>query len=186
MYRFMANKSEEYPEGRLSRNDLMHFYSMTGTAPNFKYTPGHESFPVNWYKRAVNDPYSIPFFLIDAVAFGEYAPEFFSIGGNAGKINSFTGIDPANLTGGVYNSQNLKNPHNLACYFFQLIVQSTPDLLEGIFTNVTPAKNALTAAANKAFASFNCPTLAKLQYGQEKLKTYPGYGKAYNGYNPPS
>lgn len=45
MYRFMANKSEEMPEGRLSRNDLMHFYSMTPSGNTFKYTPGHERFP---------------------------------------------------------------------------------------------------------------------------------------------
>lgn len=186
MYRFMANKSEEFPEGRLNRNMLKHFYSMTGEAPNFKYTPGHERFPENWYKRAVNDPYNIAFFTVDSVAELEYYPQFFSIGGNQGKVNTFAGIDPMHLSKGAVNLQHLKEGNNLACFMFALTQQSTPDLLEGLFTNVTPAKNMLNNLIAKSSKALGCPKLAKLQYNQaEMLQKYPGYGKAYNGYTPP-
>lgn len=96
----------------------------------FTYTPGHETFPDNWYKRAADDPYGITFFTIDSAAFALYAPEFFSIGGNTGKTNTFTGLDPGDITGGVTSIGDLSDPKKLACYMFQLGVQSTPDFLE--------------------------------------------------------
>lgn len=49
IYRFMANKSAEYPEGRLDRYSLMSFYSITGESGNFQYTPGNERIPENWF-----------------------------------------------------------------------------------------------------------------------------------------
>lgn len=51
VYRFMANKSAEYPEGLLDGETLKSFYAVTGDYPNFKYTPGYEKIPNNWYKR---------------------------------------------------------------------------------------------------------------------------------------
>lgn len=37
IYRFMANKSEEYPEGRLDREVLKSFYAITDVENNFVY-----------------------------------------------------------------------------------------------------------------------------------------------------
>lgn len=37
IYRFMANKSEEYPAGQLNGNVLKTFYAVTGDYPNFEY-----------------------------------------------------------------------------------------------------------------------------------------------------
>lgn len=60
IYRFMSNKSEEYPEGYLNGDVLMSFFSMMKNADgSFTHTPGHERIPDNWYKRAVGDEYSI-------------------------------------------------------------------------------------------------------------------------------
>lgn len=56
IYRFMGNKSAAYPEGYLNGNVLKSFFSVTGDSPsNFKYTPGYEKIPDNWYKRAIGD-----------------------------------------------------------------------------------------------------------------------------------
>ena len=55
IYRFMANKSAEHPEGLLDGETLKSFYSIRGNYPNFVYTPGHEKFPDNWYKRNLID-----------------------------------------------------------------------------------------------------------------------------------
>jgi Peroxidase, family 2 len=51
IYRFMANKSAENPEGVLNGEVFKSFNAITGDYPNFVYTPGHEKFPENWYKR---------------------------------------------------------------------------------------------------------------------------------------
>ena len=80
IYRFMANKSEEYPEGRLDRTSLMNFYSMTGESGSFVYTPGYEKIPDNWYKRNPADDYSIPYFTCDALNQITTYPEFASVG----------------------------------------------------------------------------------------------------------
>lgn len=99
IYRFMANKSAEYPEGRLDQDTLKSFYSITGSPGKFVWTEGYEKIPNNWYKRAIGDEYTIPFFLTDVLAAAAEYPQFLSIGGNTGKVNTFTGIDPKDLTG---------------------------------------------------------------------------------------
>ena len=38
IYRFMANKSEEYPQGQLNGEVLKPFYSINGDCPDFTYT----------------------------------------------------------------------------------------------------------------------------------------------------
>ena len=51
IYRFMANKSEEHPEGVLNRDVLKSFFAITGDEGSFKYTPGYERIPENWYSK---------------------------------------------------------------------------------------------------------------------------------------
>ena len=43
-------------------------------------------------------------------------PRTLSIGGNTAGVNTFTGFDMGDLTGGVYNSKNLLNGDNFACF----------------------------------------------------------------------
>lgn len=82
----MANKSAEHPEGLLTGDVFKSFYAMSGDYPNFKYTPGYEAFPKNWYKRNPVDYYTIPYFAVDAVAMATAHPQFAAIGGNTGKV----------------------------------------------------------------------------------------------------
>lgn len=67
IYRFMGNKSAEYPEGRLDQEVLKSFFAITGESGNFVWTEGYERIPDNWYKRAIGDEYTIPFFLTDVL-----------------------------------------------------------------------------------------------------------------------
>ena len=103
----MANKSEEYPQGKLDGETLKAFFAITGEDGNFKYTEGHERIPDNWYKRNVVDEYTIPYFSLDNLEMASQHPEFLSVGGNTGKVNTFTGVDPEMLTDGVFNAQTL-------------------------------------------------------------------------------
>ena len=186
IYRFMANKSAEIPEGRLDRTSLMNFYAMTGSSGNFQYTPGYERIPENWYKRNPADDYTIPYFVCDALNQITTHLEFASIGGNLGQVNTFTGVDPGDLTGGVYNAGSLLEGDNFFCFAFEVLEQGTPDLLEGIFTDVTPAVNLISEAIANATAAggFSCPQIESLQYSQ--FGQFPGYTGAYDGYSPPS
>jgi hypothetical protein len=46
----------------------------------------------------------------------ENDPTLLDIGGNTNGVNTFTGVDLGNLTGGVINGQNLLQGDNFACF----------------------------------------------------------------------
>jgi hypothetical protein len=177
IYRFMSNKSAEYPEGRLNQEVLKSFFSITGDENNFKWTEGYEKIPDNWYKRAIGDEYTIPFFLTDLLAAAAQYPEFLSIGGNTGTTNSFTGVDLKNLTGGVFNAETLLTGNNAVCFIFHAVEQMSPDLLKGLFTTVSGPMNKLTQSITDVLTPFNCPQLQSFDTSQ--FAQFPGAKGAY-------
>lgn len=86
-----------------------------------------------------------------------------------------TGVDPSDLTGGVYNSKMLMEGNNLACFASEFITQATPDLIKcsGVLGDVAGAMSKLTSQVSKSFASLNCPKLNKAQTSQ--FDQFPGY-----------
>lgn len=62
IYRFMANHSAEYPEGRLDKDVLKSFMSISGPEDNLQWKKGYEQIPTNWYRRdSTVDSYTIPY-----------------------------------------------------------------------------------------------------------------------------
>ncbi|KAF2100903.1 Cloroperoxidase [Rhizodiscina lignyota] len=175
IYRFMANKSAEHPTGLLDGETLKSFFSITGDYPNFKYTPGHEKFPDNWYKRNLVDYYTIPYLAEDAVTMALEHPEFLSIGGNTGKTNSFVGVDLEDLTSGVFNAGNLLKGNNAICFGLEASLQEAPDILSGLFSDISSALAKLSSAVNAATDGLGCPVLDSIDKGQ--FSQYPGYTK---------
>jgi hypothetical protein len=43
------------------------------------------------------------------------------VGGNTGEPNTFTGVNIADLTGGVFNAETLFEGNNLMCFAFQAV-----------------------------------------------------------------
>lgn len=177
IYRFMSNKSAEYPEGYLDGEVLKSFFSVTGEAGNFQWTEGNERIPDNWYKRAIGDEYTIPYFNLDLAAAALQYPQFLDIGGNTGKTNTFTGVDVQSLTGGVYNLQTLAQGNNAACLAFQFAQQAAPDILKGLFSSVTKPLSQLNDALGKVFSELSCPQLQSIDTSQ--FANYPGAKGAY-------
>lgn len=175
VYRFMANKTAEEPEGVLDGETLKSFYGVTGTYPNFQHNPGHEKFPDAWYKRHPLDYYTIPYLTLDSTAMQLKHPEFLSIGGNTGKVDSFAGVDPADLTGGVYNLRSLGEGDNLVCFATQAALQMAPDLLKPLFANVGAAVSKLKGAVDDAFGGMGCPAIEK--FDDSALGIFPGFTK---------
>lgn len=173
----MANKSSEFPEGLLTGEVLKSFYSITGEPGSFVYTPGHETFPNNWYKRNPVDYYTIPYVTLDATAMALSHLEFFSVGGNTGKVNTFTGVDLTNLTGGVYTADNILKGDNLICFGFQASLMQAPDILSGLFSNVNAALDVLRPAVDVALSGLGCPELNNINQGQfrDQFAQFPGY-----------
>lgn len=173
IYRFMSNKSAEYPEGILNQEVLKSFFSITGEPGNFQWNEGYEAIPDNWYKRAIGDEYTIQFFQLDLLAASLKYPQFLDIGGNTGKVNTFTGVNVQDLTGGVYNLQTLAEGDNAICLGFQFAQQAAPDLLKGgVLGDVVGALGTLNAAFQKALAALSCPSLQKIDMNQ--FAQFPG------------
>ena len=84
------------------------------------------------------------------------------------------GVDPGDISGGVYNAQTLLQGNNLGCFFFQAAQQAIPSVLSGVLSNLTPFLNILNGAINPVLGILNCPTL--LAFDQSALEQFPGYG----------
>lgn len=175
IYRFMANHSAEYPDGRLSQNVLKSWFAMTGPDENgeFTNTHGYERIPDNWYRRTVGDEYTIPFFILDVLQEALVYPKFLDIGGNVNGTNTFTGVDVENLTGGVYNSLNLVEGNNLQCFIFGFLALEAPDLLIGLLEAGADALSMLLESISNSTEGLNCPKLQNSTNNQFDI--YPGY-----------
>ena len=112
----MANKTEERPQGVLNSDILKTFYAITGEDGDFQYKRGHERIPDNWYTRNADDTYSIAYLISDDLEMVLQHLDLDSIGGNTGTVDTFTGVDVANLTGGLLNAATLMEGNNLFCF----------------------------------------------------------------------
>lgn len=82
--------------------------------------------------RKHKQEYTIPYFNTDLTAAALQYPMFLQVGGNTGTTNSFTPVDIANLTGGVYNAQSLAQGNNAMCFAYQnaqLVCLTSEDFL---------------------------------------------------------
>jgi hypothetical protein len=182
--RMMANHSEEYPEGYLDRETFSSFFGVDthqSTDPNdFEVKQGWERIPDNWYKRPIDDEFSIPDFLLDVVQHAEYDPRLLSFGGNTNGPNTFAGLDIGDLTGGVLNFANLLDPNNLLCVALQIAEAAAPDVLGSLYTDVKKAMTPLTDKIAQLLANKACPQLQKIN--SELFEQYPGYTESYGSY----
>ncbi|KAJ3875198.1 hypothetical protein F5051DRAFT_70095 [Lentinula edodes] len=173
IYRFMANKSEEYPEGRLDREVLKSFYGITGSEENgFDYTSGYERIPDNWYKRAIGDEYGIVSHFDELSGIALAHPRFLSIGGNTGQVDSFTGVDLTDLTGGVYHASTLLEGNNLKCFTLQAMMMHFPIGATGPLEGVL---DELADMADPLLRAWDCPELEKID--ESLLEKFPGYSR---------
>lgn len=166
IYRFMANHSAENPAGLLSYETIQSWFGVHGTNGNYRAVQGTERIPNNWYRRALEYPYEAEYFLVDVLNAAKLHPKFLSIGGNTGKTNSFTGVDAADLTGGIFKSADLPKGNNLGCFIYQLSAQAKPDVLLGALTK-------LTDAIGSIIGPLGCPQLSTIDTKQ--LQQFPGY-----------
>jgi hypothetical protein len=148
------------------------------------------------YKRALAYPYSIPYFQADltnaallhvrnhmgGVTFlilrpsktiantcVSQQPKFLDIGGNLGTTNTFTGVDVANLTGGVFNAAGLLQGNNAACLAYQFAAQAKPDVALSVF-------NVVNQDLGSVLSQLGCPQLQDID--DEQLMMFPGYQKS--------
>lgn len=161
IYRFMANHTEESPEGILDQEVLKSFFSVSGDSDNLSWTPGHERIPKNWYRRAVNDTYGLNDLTGDIVNFTKAHPFIGQPGCNMGKVNSFTPINPSNTDGAGYD---FTNPLHAVCYGIASVNKAINIPVVGSVVQelLIPIQNAIS-----------CPTVPST--GESLGKDCPGY-----------
>lgn len=167
IYRFMANKSAENPEGVLNKEVLKSFMSISGPEDNLKWTPGNERIPDNWYKRNAADEYSVPYFEADILYFAETVPEVLGLGCNKGAVNTFSPIDPSQLTSGAYTAQQIaKSPLCFAAAFAKVEIP----LITGLATSSLGPLNTLLDGLT---TGMNCAKIGSVN--QTALTACPGF-----------
>jgi hypothetical protein len=114
-----ANHSAENPEGALTGEILKSFFAVSGDRSNFTYTKGYERLPENWYKVGLD--FGLVGLNLDLVKMILKYPIFASVGGNVGKVNSFTGVDLSDPVSGGLNVVNLLQDNYLLCFALEVL-----------------------------------------------------------------
>jgi hypothetical protein len=98
-------------------------------------------------------------------------PALLSIGGNTGTVNSFVGINPEDLTGGVFNLTNLLEGNNLVCFALEVVKFAGPNLMSSALkTLATPIE--LLGKVVAPLVDLGCPVFDDLTLGGTDYLTY--------------
>lgn len=161
----MSNHSAEQPAGYLDGYNFKTFFGVEGEPESFKWLPGQERVPEDWYRRPSYAPYEAQDVVGD-VAIGYLAyPETLKFGGNTGQVNTFTGLNVANLSGGILSAETLFTGDNFACFTFQLLQQAIPDFINPTLNNLAPVTDLINKYFGPIVGGLSCPALGKLDVG---------------------
>ncbi|KAF2824766.1 Cloroperoxidase [Ophiobolus disseminans] len=180
--RLLSNHTQEHPSGILTQETFKKFFAVYEDAQGrLEYRKGHETFPGNWYRTPIE--YGLVPLNVDLVGWVSKYPVLGSIGGNTGKVSSFSGLDLSNITGGVLNAKTLLEGNNLLCFVFQSLKIFLPNSLSSILSSIAGPINSVTDTLTAPLLSLSCPAWNDLIEGGEPLwdaiqQTFPGAKKA--------
>lgn len=178
-YELLANHSAEDPRGVLTPEVFESFFSYTRDDNNdLVFTFGHERIPDNWYKRADDDAWTLEDILISTAQQCASYPSNCEVGGNTGEVNSFSGVDLGDITGGFITSvDDLSDPVNMGCFISQMVQADTPSFLSNVFSGAdlveVLALIPTTLVPNLAGLG-SCPNLPAGKSVEQYGATYPG------------
>ncbi|KAF2123898.1 Cloroperoxidase [Dothidotthia symphoricarpi CBS 119687] len=180
--RLLSNHTEEHPDGILTQEVFKKFFAVyEDTQGNLEYRKGHETFPDNWYRKPIE--YGLVPLNLDLVNWILQYPVLGSIGGNTGTVNSFSGLDLHDITGGVLNATSLLENNNLLCFVFQVLKTFLPNSLSSLLSTIQVPVDLVTSTLAAPLLSLACPAWEDLTEGGEPLwdiiqRTFPGASKA--------
>ncbi|KAI7579918.1 hypothetical protein KC346_g19072, partial [Hortaea werneckii] len=65
-------------------------------------------------------------------------PSACQVGGNTGEVNSFSGVNVGDLSGGLINSvEDLSDPARMGCFIRQALQADVPSFLDKVFNGAT-------------------------------------------------
>jgi hypothetical protein len=115
--------------------------------------------------------------------FIEWLLTHMSIGGNTETVNSFTGVNFEDLTGGILNAETLLEGNNFLCFVFEAVRTLAPNLLSSLFSVLEAPLKLFTDTLVSALTSLACPALTDSKIGgqgfEDAIKTMiPGARKS--------
>ncbi|KAF7179936.1 hypothetical protein CNMCM7691_008988 [Aspergillus felis] len=165
--RLFRNHSRENPEGVLTKEIIRSFYGIYGEEGNLTYREGWERIPENWYKTPLD--YGLVQLNLDLVDWSLKHPELASIGGNTGTVNSFAGVNLADVTGGVLNLTTLLEGNNLLCLVFEVLKFASPNALAGLYETLAVPLDMINKLIAVPLLNMSCPAFKDLQVGGRPL-----------------
>lgn len=161
---------------------LKSMWGVSGPEDNMTYTRGSEQIPANTYRR--RSQYSVADLwvdIIDQVVLKH--TELFSFGGNVNGVNTFAGVDFADLTGGLWNSAQLLEGNNLECFLWQILREGAPSIISSLYATAEPILVIILQFIDIAATSLSCNNSAfkDLAVNGTNLLTY--LGDTYPGAN---
>ncbi|GIJ85033.1 hypothetical protein Asppvi_003888 [Aspergillus pseudoviridinutans] len=165
--RLFRNHSRENPDGVLTKEIVRSFYGIYGEEGNLTYREGWERIPENWYKTPLD--YGLVQLNLDLVDWSLKHPELASIGGNTGTVNSFAGVNLADVTGGVLNLTTLLEGNNLLCLVFEVLKFASPNALAGLYKTLAVPLDMINKIIAVPLLNMSCPAFKDLQMGGRPL-----------------
>ncbi|CZR54683.1 related to oxidase [Phialocephala subalpina] len=185
--RLLANHTSEHPEGLLRANTskakevFKSFFGVFGEEGSFEYKFGWEQIPQNWYKIPVE--YGLVELNLDLINWVTQHPELASVGGNTGEVNSFVGLDLANVTGGILSAERLLEDNNLLCFALEIVKTFSPNSLSPLFATLAVPLGLVMDATSAPILSLACPAFADMMMDGKPLweglfGQFPGAAKS--------
>lgn len=186
----MSNHSAAEPSGYIDGSIFKQFFGVTGNPGSFVWERGQERIPENWvccleramvrsttdesqYRRPTSNQYTANDVFEDvAIGYAAY-PRTLKIGGNTGKLNSFVGVNVANLTGGAYSASDLTKSNNLGCFSFDILQDAIPNFLDVGVNDLDPVTDLINKYVAPIVANFSCPQQGNYSLGL--FNQFPGY-----------
>ncbi|KAH9863940.1 hypothetical protein J1614_009873 [Plenodomus biglobosus] len=166
--RLLSNHTDEHPDGILTQEIFKKFFAVYDDGNGgMEYREGHETFPENWYR--IKGEYGLLPLNLDIVRWVSQHPELGSIGGNTGKVNTFTGIDLSNVTGGILNAATLLENNNLLCFVFEVLKTFLPNSLSPLLKTLEVPIKLVTDVLAAPLLSLACPAWRDMTEGGEPL-----------------
>ncbi|OBT55576.1 hypothetical protein VE04_04091 [Pseudogymnoascus sp. 24MN13] len=178
--RMFANYSKENLSGSFTKDIIKSFFAVEGEPGNFTYNQGWERIPENWYRIPVD--YTLVQLNLDILYFVAKHTVLGRIGGNTGTVDSFTGVDMDDLTGGLLNAQTLLEDNNLLCFVFEVLKTLSPNSLSTVFDIIEVPLQMLFDTVGAALLDLTCPAFKDLTVGGQGLgdaieSMFPGAAK---------
>ncbi|KAG4028588.1 hypothetical protein MFRU_020g00310 [Monilinia fructicola] len=180
--RLLSNHTIEHPEGIMTHGIMRSMFGVYSENGTYVYKKGCEQIPPNWYRIPVD--YGLVQLNMDLLAWIAENPTLATIGGNTGEVNTFTGLDINNITGGVLNVETLLKGNNLMCFALEAVKTFAPNSLSPLFATIAVPLQLLIDVIDASILNLTgCPDFADLSMGGKPLfkglqDIYPGAAKS--------